>query len=230
MTDAPGREAASAGLEGSSGELLRSGAGLLQCPDHPGVLQPSVAGLRNARCGLAIEWIAPGILGEPRPARSALDGRAIRLIQSVMVSRIYERAWRPALIRAVSGLTYARGDALIDRYLEPRTGVAVLELCCGTGRAVRRLVERSADGLGIDFSIPMLREARRAVLSRRSPGPAPCRCTAGVAARRPVRRGPLPGRAPSRARRGSAAGRCERVAPAGRSVPRLDPHLGWSSP
>lgn len=161
MTDTPARHATSAERGGSPGELLRLGAGLLQCPDHPGMLQCSVAGLRCAWCGLAIEWIAPGILGEPRPARSSLDSRAIRLMQSVMVSRIYERAWRPALIRTVSGLTYAREDALVDRYVEPRTGLAVLELCCGTGRAVRRLVGQGAQGLGIDCSIAMLREARR---------------------------------------------------------------------
>lgn len=88
-------------------------------------------------------------------------------MHSALLARIYEHAWRPAVVRALSTLTYAVEDAIVDRYLEQRLHLRLLDLCCGTARASRRWVPRHADVLGIDLSRAMLCEARRRCPSER---------------------------------------------------------------
>ena len=95
------------------------------------------------------------------------DSWAMSLMHSALLARVYERAWRPVLVRALSTLTYAAEDAIVDRYLEPRVDLKLLDLCCGTARASRRWVPRHADVLGIDLSRAMLCEARRRCPSER---------------------------------------------------------------
>jgi len=89
------------------------------------------------------------------------DSYALRLMHSAFVSRIYERIWRPALVRMVSRLGYETEDAIVDRHVPRQPRRRILELCCGTARAGRRWVERGADVLGVDRSLEMLKEARR---------------------------------------------------------------------
>lgn len=133
---------------------------LLQCPDHRAVLTAAATELRCPACGpvacLADEGIFTAVGGSLTRA-----SRSQRLMQSAGVARVYERWWRPCLIRVISRLTYRGEDALIDRYVQAGARRRVLELCCGTARATRRLVTPAGLGLGIDLSLPMLREARR---------------------------------------------------------------------
>lgn len=94
-------------------------------------------------------------------AATAHDSLAMRLMKAKAVVRIYEKHWRPRLLRVVSTLNDDEEDAVIDRHLplDPRT--KILDLCCGSARASRRWAERGARVLGIDRSAAMLREARR---------------------------------------------------------------------
>ncbi len=94
-------------------------------------------------------------------AQTPTGSWAMSLMRSALVTRIYERAWRPAIVRPFSTLTYAAEDAIVDRYLEPRENLRLLDLCCGTARASRRWVPSGAAVLGIDLSPAMLSEARR---------------------------------------------------------------------
>jgi demethylmenaquinone methyltransferase/2-methoxy-6-polyprenyl-1,4-benzoquinol methylase len=55
------------------------------------------------------------------------------------------RCWKRALVRA----------------LNPKAGGTVLDVCCGTGDVAWALTRRGARVVGLDFSEPMLREARR---------------------------------------------------------------------
>lgn len=89
------------------------------------------------------------------------DSWVMSFMRSPLLARVYEATWRPAVVRAFSTLTYADEDAIVDRYLEGRENFALLDLCCGTAHASRRLIPRGADVLGIDASLAMLREARR---------------------------------------------------------------------
>ena len=141
-------------------EALTAALDLLQCPDHRGVLTAAATVLRCSECGpvacLADEGIFAAVGGS-----LTHTSRSQRLMQSACVARIYERWWRPCLVRVISRLTYRAEDALVDRYAQAGARRRVLELCCGTARATRSLVTSAGLGLGIDLSLPMLREARR---------------------------------------------------------------------
>jgi SAM-dependent methyltransferase len=120
---------------------------------------------RTLRCPVCQWTIVPhaGLLmqGAGRASRNHETG-ALRLMNSPLVARVYERAWRPALVRMVSGFGYDAEDAIVDRCLQSHQHpLRILDLCCGTCRAGRRWVVRGAEVLGIDQSIAMLREARR---------------------------------------------------------------------
>jgi ubiquinone/menaquinone biosynthesis C-methylase UbiE len=99
-----------------------------------------------------------GILIDPlaKTANSPAD----RLMQSPLMARVYENVWRPAIVYSVSRLTYAIEDAIVDRYLQDREELKILDLCCGTARATRRWVDRGARVLAVDGSLAMLSEAR----------------------------------------------------------------------
>ncbi len=122
----------------------------------------------------ALQPVAPANLLVDAEAYACLDGyRAktgspqatesigIRLMHWRAVSRIYERFWRPSLMRLVSNLDEQAEDQILGEYLAPKRGLRILDLCCGTARIGRRYAQRGADVLGVDVSESMLREARR---------------------------------------------------------------------
>jgi SAM-dependent methyltransferase len=78
-----------------------------------------------------------------------------------LVARIYDRLWRPLLVRIVTRVGVAVEDEILTRHLGRYPHLTLLDLCCGTARASRRWVLRGADVLGIDQSWAMLQEARR---------------------------------------------------------------------
>jgi len=87
------------------------------------------------------------------------------LMQSGVVSRIYERWWRPALARMVKGLC---GPGMTDEHRIARLllglspGDGVLDVACGPGNFSRQFARTVGDmGLvvGIDASRPMIERA-----------------------------------------------------------------------
>ncbi|MBY8855634.1 methyltransferase domain-containing protein [Nocardia sp. CA2R105] len=88
---------------------------------------------------------------------------ARRLMNHPAFALVYERVWRPTSFFLVSGRTMGadRADAVRALRLDrPRT---VLDIACGPGNFTRHLSEENAPGghaVGIDFSVPMLRQAR----------------------------------------------------------------------
>jgi ubiquinone/menaquinone biosynthesis C-methylase UbiE len=90
---------------------------------------------------------------------------AQRAMENPALARIYEKVWRPAFTRAFSfGGTATRShtNEIIDT-LRARNSGLILDVACGPGLHTRQLAE-DAGGLvvGLDLSIPMLREAVRA--------------------------------------------------------------------
>jgi SAM-dependent methyltransferase len=85
----------------------------------------------------------------------------MRLMKAKAVVHIYEKHWRPRLVRVVSTLSDSEEDVVVDRHLSLERRPKILDLCCGSARASRRWVDRGARVLGIDRSAAMLREARR---------------------------------------------------------------------
>jgi len=65
-----------------------------------------------------------------------------------------ERQWWYAGMRSIS-------FRLLETTLGPGTGERILDAGCGTGRNLRALVQRGAQAIGLDFSLGMLRVARR---------------------------------------------------------------------
>jgi SAM-dependent methyltransferase len=118
-------------------------------------------GLACAECGLRFTSDRVGVWIS-REGGSVRDrSAALRLMRSRPITAIYERLWRPALVRLVSDLSYAFEDRLLDENLAGVQRPDVLELCCGTARVARRFVALGGRGVGIDISATMLLQARR---------------------------------------------------------------------
>jgi ubiquinone/menaquinone biosynthesis C-methylase UbiE/uncharacterized protein YbaR (Trm112 family) len=79
----------------------------------------------------------------------------------------YERTWRPRALSLMTGepFGYQRELPLIVGLLAPQRGGLYVDIACSNGlyaRAIARaLGERPGHVIGIDHSLPMLREARR---------------------------------------------------------------------
>jgi SAM-dependent methyltransferase len=89
---------------------------------------------------------------------------AQRAMENPALARIYEKVWRPAFTRAFSfGGTATRSNTneIIDK-LRSRNAGHILDVACGPGLHTRKLTD-GAGGfvVGLDLSIPMLREAVR---------------------------------------------------------------------
>jgi SAM-dependent methyltransferase len=140
--------------------LLTRGAGLLRCPEHPDPLEVAGDALACPAGDLRLEPRDGAlIVADDEPHHP--ETRALRLMHSPFVARIYEDRWRPALVGLVAGFGYATEDAVVDRHVAAEPGLRVLDLCSGTARAGRRWLGRGAEVLAVDESREMLGEARR---------------------------------------------------------------------
>jgi SAM-dependent methyltransferase len=86
-----------------------------------------------------------------------------RLVHRRLLSRIYERVWRPLTGRLLFGSEMAKGKEVhaVLEMLDIEAGDRVLDVGCGPGNYTRRLAQEAGDGLtvGIDASKAMLEEA-----------------------------------------------------------------------
>lgn len=136
----------------------------LACASCHGALEPDAGTLRCGACGRA--YRARAAIWDFAPEIPPQHGLAQRFMEAPPIARIYERWFRPTLTRLVAPLTYADEERYLDRWFQPSDG-AILDLACGTGRYTRWLADRTDDRrvLGLDLSLPMLREARRRALA-----------------------------------------------------------------
>ncbi|MBJ7459400.1 MAG: methyltransferase domain-containing protein [Thermoleophilaceae bacterium] len=85
------------------------------------------------------------------------------LMESSLLPVIYERLWRPALFgAATAGISEADEADMMRTLLELRPGDRILDVGCGPGNTLRRLVESiGPDGLavGVDAARGMLERA-----------------------------------------------------------------------
>jgi ubiquinone/menaquinone biosynthesis C-methylase UbiE len=85
----------------------------------------------------------------------------MRIMESGLLARVYERAWRPVLTRLLTGMSHGAERAWSLDRLAPAHGATVLDLACGPGNTTRTIAAAVPAGrvLGIDFSTAMLRQA-----------------------------------------------------------------------
>lgn len=84
------------------------------------------------------------------------------VMESTFLPRIYERAWRPLLFGAATGVGEQEEAERMRMLLRLRPGDRVLDVGCGPGNTLRRLVgEIGTDGLavGVDPAAGMLTRA-----------------------------------------------------------------------
>lgn len=97
-----------------------------------------------------------------------------RLMEWLPIVRIYEKSWRPTLVRSIqAGLGFDEEVRLVERMLKPEVGDVMLDLACGPGNYTRRWARVVHSGqdlskppkkpqglvIGVDRSLPMLNEA-----------------------------------------------------------------------
>lgn len=132
--------------------------GLFACPACEGSLAEAPGELSCEACGASYRSV--GGAWDFAPELDGTPNLSARFMQSRRIVRIYERAFRPALTRAVGGPSYAREEAFLRRWFEPVGGL-VLDIACGTGRYTRMLRQASGQPtVGLDLSRPMLAHAR----------------------------------------------------------------------
>ncbi len=88
---------------------------------------------------------------------------ARRTMNNPAFALVYERAWRPATFFLATGRTMQADRRDAARTLRLRPDSRVLDVACGPGNITHYLSEQlDGDGfaIGIDFSGPMLRQAR----------------------------------------------------------------------
>ncbi len=110
--------------------------------------------------GKILDFLGEEQRSDPTPAQ--------RLMESLPVVRIYEKSWRPTLLRLVQPrLGFEEEFRLVSRLLRLEPGDAVADLACGPGNYARRwakFVHNEKKGglvIGVDRSSPMLQEAVR---------------------------------------------------------------------
>ena len=108
-----------------------------------------------------------------------------RAMQFRPLVRVYERFWRPALTRLLTGVSHDAERAWSLEHLAPAPDATVLDLACGPGNTTRTVATAVPAGrvLGVDYSPPMLRAAVGAPWS----GPATVGYVRGDAHRLPLR-------------------------------------------
>jgi ubiquinone/menaquinone biosynthesis C-methylase UbiE/uncharacterized protein YbaR (Trm112 family) len=136
-------------------------ADVVGCPLCHRPLAPAGHGtLACAGCGaryLVTDGLADLVPPEPGQVKTA----NVRIMESGLFARVYERAWRPALTRLLTGMGHGAERAWSLDRLDPAPDTTVLDLACGPGNTTRTIATAVPAGrvLGIDFSTAMLREA-----------------------------------------------------------------------
>jgi SAM-dependent methyltransferase/uncharacterized protein YbaR (Trm112 family) len=139
----------------------------LERPERDASGEITGGALACAGCGASypIRGGVADFLGKPRPPTPAQVTN-----EWPATAWVYERAWRPFALTLLSGerFPYRRELPLITRLAEPRRGGLVLDVACSNGLYARALT-RTMGGtpghvVGVDHSLPMLREARRRAL------------------------------------------------------------------
>ncbi len=89
--------------------------------------------------------------------------RSQAVMESALLPTIYERAWRPLLFgAATAGISEADEADMMRRLLGLREGDRVLDVGCGPGNTLRRLVQTIGPGglgVGVDAARGMLERA-----------------------------------------------------------------------
>ena len=145
-------------------------ADVLGCPMCHGPLFSAEDGtLACAACG-ALYPVTDGLadLVPPEPAQA--ESPNVRIMESSLLARVYERAWRPVLTRLLTGMSHDAERAWSLDRLAPAADATVLDLACGPGNTTRTVAAAVPAGLvlGIDFSTAMLREALAAASTGRA--------------------------------------------------------------
>jgi len=134
------------------------------CPLCHGLLAPADGGPGCPACRTRFPErdgfidFAPEIESQP--------GLGQRLLDSAAVTAIYERWWRPALLRLASPIRNADEEAYLSKFSAPGEG-PVLDLACGTGYFSRFLAGKvgARRVVGLDLSFAMLKRARQEALA-----------------------------------------------------------------
>lgn len=85
-----------------------------------------------------------------------------RLMQFPPVTRVYEKYWRPLGFFVASSSSFQRFSADLIRRLEPEKRQSILDLACGPGLFSCPLASQTSGWvIGVDLSLPMLRQARK---------------------------------------------------------------------
>ncbi len=114
------------------------------------------------------DLLQTGVAGEPAPSTPAQ-----RLMESELIARIYERFWRPTMVRLMAGKGAAgaaggfSGEFFIHKNalgMDDRQG-PWLDLSCGPALFTRAMAAASPGQsvIGVDISKPMLKEAAKRI-------------------------------------------------------------------
>lgn len=161
--------------------MLASVTELLRCIrcDHPGPLSLEAGAKRRGEqvmegaltcLGCGASWPIEDGIADFVGGEDAGAGLAQRLMEAAPIPMIYERYWRPALMRMVQPPRAFEEEArVVVRLLRPQIGDNVADVACGTGNYTRRWARLVAHGpkaeggmaVGFDRSAVMLRQAAR---------------------------------------------------------------------
>lgn len=133
---------------------------IVRCPDCGGSLRPEGDGA-TCEAGHHIELIAGRA---PDLARTVVqqDTPGQRAMRFRPLVAVYESIWRPLFTRLAGGTDPAAETDHLLGWLRPAAGATLLDLACGPGNTTRRLAAGARDEvsvIGLDLSVPMLREA-----------------------------------------------------------------------
>ncbi|HLM96981.1 MAG TPA: methyltransferase domain-containing protein [Acidimicrobiales bacterium] len=136
-------------------------ADVLGCPLCHGPLTPAEDGtLTCSACGARYP-VMDGLADLVPPEPGQAETTNVRVMESGLFARVYERGWRPVLTRLLTGMSHDAERAWSLDRLAPAPDATVLDLACGPGNTTRTIADAVPAGrvLGIDFSTAMLREA-----------------------------------------------------------------------
>ncbi|HZM58003.1 MAG TPA: methyltransferase domain-containing protein [Acidimicrobiales bacterium] len=158
------------------------------CPLCHGPLSPAERGaFACAPCG-ALYPATDGLADLVPPEPGQAETPNMRIMESGLLARVYERAWRPVLTLLLTGMSHDAERAWSLDRLAPAPGATVLDLACGPGNTTRTIAAAVPAGrvLGIDFSmamLPLTRSPERAS-AMYAAMPIVCRCNPVASTRR----------------------------------------------